>query len=69
MKFTKVVAGVGAAAGALFGFAVVMFADCARPDCTYERVLGVAGHGAAGAGVGGIAGLVVDGARKLLVRR
>jgi hypothetical protein len=52
---------IGLALGGLFGLAVVSFADCAGPDCTYQRVVGVLAH-AAGVGVAGaIAGLLVEG--------
>jgi hypothetical protein len=41
---------IGVALGGLFGLAVVSFADCAGPDCTYQRVVGVFAH-AVGVGV------------------
>ena len=43
---------IGIVLGGLFGLAVISFADCAGPDCMYQRVVGVLGH-AAGAGVAG----------------
>jgi hypothetical protein len=50
---------IGVALGGLFGLAVVSFADCAGPDCTYQRVVGVFAH-AVGVGVAGAtAGLLV----------
>lgn len=52
---------IGIVLGGLFGLAVVSFADCAGPDCMYQRVVGVLGH-AAGAGVAGAtAGLLAYG--------
>ena len=49
---------IGLVLGGLFGLAVVSFADCAGPDCTYQRVVGVLAH-AAGVGVAGaLAGLL-----------
>ena len=30
---------IGVALGGLFGLAVVSFADCAGPDCTYQRMV------------------------------
>jgi hypothetical protein len=60
---------VGSVLGGLFGLAVVSFADCSGPDCTYQRVVGVVAH-AAGAGVaGGAAGLLVHAVVRLLRRR
>jgi hypothetical protein len=59
---------IGIALGGLFGLAVVSFADCAGPDCTYQRVVGVVAH-AAGAGVvGATAGLLVLTLVRLLQR-
>ena len=59
---------IGMALGGLFGLAVVSFADCAGPDCTYQRVVGVVGH-AAGAGVAtATAGLLVQALVRLLHR-
>ena len=48
---------VGAAAGALFGLAVVGFADCEGPHCTRERVLGVLAHIGLGLPPGALLGL------------
>lgn len=62
-------AGVGGALGALFGLAVVSFADCAGLNCTEERVIGVLAHAAAGAGVGVALGLILLAMSRLLVRR
>lgn len=56
--------GIGAAAGAAFGLAVVSLADCGGPNCSEERVVGVAGHALAGAVVGALVGGVA-----YLVRR
>ena len=49
---------IGAALGGLFGLAVVSFADCAGPDCTYQRVVGVFGHAAGVGAAGALAGLL-----------
>jgi hypothetical protein len=46
---------IGVVLGGLFGLAVVSFADCSGPGCTYQRVVGVVAH-AAGVGVIGAAG-------------
>ncbi len=48
--------GIGAAAGAAFGLAVISLADCGGPNCSQERVVGVAGHALAGAVVGALFG-------------
>ena len=48
----------GTALGGLFGLAVVSFADCAGPDCTYQRIVGVVGHAAGGGVAGGTASLL-----------
>ena len=45
---------MGGVLGASFGVAVVSFADCAGPNCAYERIVGVLGHAASGA-AGGVA--------------
>jgi hypothetical protein len=42
----------------LFGLAVVSFADCTGPDCTYRRIVGVVGHAAGGGVAGGTASLL-----------
>ncbi len=47
-------AGIGGVLGASFGLAVVSFADCAGRNCACERIVGVLGHAAGGAG-GGVA--------------
>lgn len=60
-------AGSGAAAGALFALAVISLADCAGPSCTYERVIGVAGHAAGGALLGAALGLVAAAIGRLMV--
>jgi len=57
---------IGVALGGLFGLAVVSFADCAGPDCTHQRLVGVLAH-AAGVGVAGAtAGLLVHTLVRLL---
>jgi hypothetical protein len=43
---------IGVVLGGLFGLAVVSFADCAGPDCLYQRMVGVSAH-AVGVGVAG----------------
>lgn len=59
---------IGAVLGGLFGLAVVSFADCAGPHCTYQRVVGVITH-AAGVGVlGATAGLLVHSLVRLVQR-
>jgi hypothetical protein len=50
---------IGAVAGALLGLAVVSFADCSSSTCNQERVVGVLGTTAAGAGVGALGGALV----------
>ena len=50
--------GLGAAAGAAFGVAVIGLADCGG-DCASERVVGVAGHALAGAVTGALIGGLV----------
>jgi hypothetical protein len=60
-------AGIGGALGASFGLAVVSFADCARPNCAYERIVGVLGHTAGGAGGGGALGLLLLAISRVLV--
>lgn len=52
-------AGIGAVAGAAFGLAVVSFADCGGPDCSGERVLGVASLTLGGAAIGALVGGLV----------
>jgi hypothetical protein len=61
-------AGVGGALGASFGLAVVSFADCAGPNCAYERIIGVLGHTAGGAGAGGALGFLLLAISRVLVR-
>jgi hypothetical protein len=65
VSYTKILGSIGFALGALFGLAVVLFADCAHPGCSYERVIGVAGHAAGGGAIGALAGLAIDGVRRL----
>ena len=60
---------VGSIAGALFGLAVVSFADCAGSNCSAERVVGVAGHAAGGAASGLLLGLLLAGIARLFRRR
>jgi hypothetical protein len=50
---------IGSALGGLFGLAVVSFADCAGPDCTYQRIVGVVAHTAGGGVAGATSGLLV----------
>lgn len=57
-------AGIGAAAGVALGLWVISIADCGGPDCTAERVLGVAGNALGGAAIGALLGAAV-----YLVRR
>lgn len=52
-------AGVGAAAGAAFGLWVISIADCGGPNCTTERVVGVAGNALGGAAIGALIGGMV----------
>jgi hypothetical protein len=65
-----VVAGltIGLALGGLFGLAVVSFADCSGPGCTYQRVIGVIAHAAGVGALGAIAGLLVQAVVRLLHR-
>lgn len=65
-RATLIGAGSGAAVGALFALAVISLADCAGPNCAYERVIGVGGHAAGGAILGALLGLAVAGAARLL---
>jgi hypothetical protein len=57
---------MGGALGTLFGLAVVSFADCAGPNCGYDRIIGVLGHAAGGAGGGVALGLLLLAARRVL---
>jgi hypothetical protein len=59
--------GVGGALGASFGLAVVSFADCARPSCADERIIGVLGHAAGGMGAGSVLALLLLAASRVLV--
>jgi hypothetical protein len=59
--------GVGGALGASFGLAVVSFADCARPSCACERIIGVLGHAAGGAGAGSVLALLLLAAIRVVV--
>ena len=59
---------IGVAFGGVFGLAVVSFADCPRPDCSYQRIFGVVAH-AAGAGVAGVAASLLVHAFVRLVRQ
>ena len=56
--------GIGAVAGTVFALAVASLADCGGPHCLGERVIGVAGHAAAGAVVGAVVGSVTYLVRK-----
>ena len=62
-------AAIGATLGALFAFAVISFADCAGPSCSYERMVGVLGHALAGALAGALLGLAVAMVARLRSRR
>ena len=52
-------AGIGAVAGAVFGLWVISIADCGGPNCTTERVVGVAGNALGGAAIGALVGGVL----------
>ncbi len=67
-KSVRVGAAVGAAAGALFGLAVVLFGDCEGPDCVRQRIVGVLAHVALGVPVGAALGLAGGAARGRLGR-
>lgn len=68
-KGVRIGAVVGASAGALFGLAVVLFADCAGPDCTRERIFGILAHAGIGTPIGAALGLAGASAAGLLRRR
>jgi hypothetical protein len=58
----------GALAGLLFALAVISFADCAGPNCTEERVVGVIGHVLGGALIGEAVWVVAYGLWRLVRR-
>lgn len=66
-KATGLGAGVGGTLGALFGLAVVSFADCAGPNCAYEQLIGVLGHAVGGAGAGSVIALLLLATSRVLV--
>lgn len=55
-RHLRVGAGIGGAVGAAFGLWVITIADCGGPNCTTERVLGVASNAVGGAAIGALIG-------------
>lgn len=67
-RHLKIGAVIGAVLGFAFGTAVVALADCSGPHCFGERVMGVVGHGLAGAVAGALAGGAVHLVRRVTSR-